>query len=710
MLDGGLGADTLTGGDGDDGYVVDNVGDQVIEAGTAGAGIDIVRSSVSFTLGANVENLDLVGLGNINATGNAGANTLTGNVGNNVLNGGLGADLLRGGFGDDTYVVDNVGDAINEFLGQGSADAVQSSISYTLGLGLENLSLTGVGAINGTGNIFANALIGNANANILDGKAGADAMNGGLGNDTYIVDNVLDTVTETSAVGGIDIVQSSATFTLGSNIENLTLTGANAINGTGNNLVNNIIGNAAANVLNGGVGADTMTGGLGNDTYVIDNVGDVAIELAGEGTDTIQTSVTATLAAEFENLTLLGTGNVNGTGNGANNVLTGNSGANQLDGLVGADTMAGGGGNDTFIVDNGLDQVIELAGGGTTDTVRSSISYTLAAEVENLILTGAAAINGAGNGLANTITGNDANNVLTGGLGADTLKGGLGDDTYVVDNVGDTVSDVAGQGTDIVLSSVTYTLGAATENLNLTGTNAINATGNLFANTLNGNGGANTLDGGGGADTMNGGLGNDTYIVDNVGDVVLETSILGGTDQVESTVTFTLGSNVENLYLLGASAISGTGNGLGNTLVGNGAANVLNGLAGDDYLQGEGGNDQLRGGLGNDGLQGGAGNDGFYFESALVIANVDAIVDFTAADDTIFLDDAVFTALAAGALAAGAFRLGTSALDADDRILYDSATGQIFYDSDGSGGGSSAILVAVNVSLSAMTHLDFVVY
>ena len=145
-------------------------------------------------------------------------------------------------------------------------------------------------------------------------------MNGGLGNDTYIVDNVGDTVTETSAVGGTDEVQSSATFTLGSNIENLVLTGVNAINGTGNSLANNLTGNAAANILDGGVGADTMTGGLGNDTYVIDNVGDVAIELAGEGTDTIQTTLNHTLATDFENLILTGTGNVNGTGNGLANM------------------------------------------------------------------------------------------------------------------------------------------------------------------------------------------------------------------------------------------------------------------------------------------------------------------------------------------------------------------------------------------------------
>ena len=708
VLDGGLGADTLTGGDGSDSYVVDNVGDQVVETSAAG-GVDIVRSSVSFTLGANVDNLDLVGLGNINGTGNDDANTITGNVGNNILNGGLGADFLRGGFGNDTYVVDNAGDAINEFLGQGTADAVQSSISYTLGLGLENLTLTGVGAIDGTGNIFANTLIGNANANVLDGKAGADAMNGGLGSDTYIVDNVGDTVTETSAVGGTDEVQSSATFTLGSNIENLVLTGLNAVNGTGNASVNILTGNAAANVLDGKGGADTMTGGLGNDTYVIDNVGDVAVELAGEGTDTIQTSVTATLAAEFENLTLTGTGNVNGTGNGANNVLTGNSGANTLNGLIGADTMIGNGGNDVYVVDNGLDQVIETAGGGT-DTVNSSISYTLAAEIENLTLTGVAAINGAGNGLANTITGNDANNVLTGGLGADTLKGGLGDDTYVVDNAGDSVSDLAGQGTDTVLSSVSYTLGGATENLNLTGTDAINATGSIFANVLNGNSNANILNGGGGADTMNAGLGNDTYIVDNAGDVVIETSVVGGTDEVQSSVNFTLGSNIENLTLTGASAVNGTGNALANVLTGNGQANILNGQANDDTLNGAGGADHLHGGLGNDSLEGGLGNDGFYFENALIASNVDDVLDFTAVNDTFFLDDAVFTTLAAGTLAAGAFVAGNTALDADDRILYDSATGELFYDADGSGGGSSAVLFATVNPGTAITNVDFVVF
>ena len=697
-LDGGLGNDVMRGGAGNDVYKVEIGYDQAIET-SAGDGVDRVDASVSFTLGAFVDNLTLLA-GATNGSGNAQNNILTGNSAANRLDGGLGADTMKGGLGDDIYVVNEAGDVVSELAGQGT-DKVESAISFTLSAALENLTLTGSADINGTGNIFANILLGNSGENSLDGGAGADTMNGGLGDDIYIVDNVGDTAIETSAAVNTDTVQSSVSYTIGSNIEFLFLTGPNSINGTGNNLGNLMIGNNAANILDGGVGADFMQGGLGNDTYVIDNGSDVVVEAAGGGTDTIRTAFNYTLAAELENLVLTGTGNVNGTGNGVVNVLTGNSGANVLDGGVGADTMQGGLGNDVYVVDNGLDKVIEAAAGGT-DTVNASITHQIAAEVENLTLTGAAAINGFGNALANTLTGNGAANRLDGGLGADTLKGGLGDDIYVVDQAGDSISELAGQGTDKVESAVSFTLAAALENLSLTGSGDTNGTGNLFANTMIGNSGANRLDGGGGADSMNGGLGNDTYVVDNVGDVVIESSATGGSDTVESSVSYTLGATLELLTLTGGNAINGTGNAQGNTLVGNNAANTLSSLLGDDSLFAKGGNDTI--------VTGG-GADGIYFDTALNAAtNVDAITDFSVVSDLMYLDDAVFSAIAGGSLAAGAFRLGTGALDADDRILYDAATGRIFYDADGNAAGASAILFATVAPGTALTEVDFFVY
>ena len=175
-----------------------------------------------------------------------------------------------------------------------------------------------------------------------------------------------------------------------------------------------------------------MQGGAGNDTYLVDNVGDVVTENASEGTDLVQSSVSFTLGANVDNLTLTGSANINGTGNGDANVITGNSGNNTLDGGAGADTLIGGDGNDTYVVDNAGDVVTEAATVGSgTDTVQSSIIYTLGANVENLTLTGSGNINGTGNGDANVITGNSGNNVLTGGGGNDTLVGNAGTDTAV---------------------------------------------------------------------------------------------------------------------------------------------------------------------------------------------------------------------------------------------------------------------------------------
>ena len=259
-----------------------------------------------------------------------------------------------------------------------------------------------------------------------------------------------------------------------------------------------LIGGAGSDLLDGGLGSDTMTGGAGNDTYAV-NTGDTVVEQAAQGFDTVQSDVTWTLGANLEALTLTGSGNINGSGNTLNNVLTGNSGANVL---------TGGAGNDVYVISTG-DTVVEGSAAGT-DTVLSDVTTTLSANVELLGLTGTAAINGTGNSLVNGITGNGAANVLDGGTGADILAGLGGDDTYVIDHTGDLVIELANNGIDTVQSSVTYTLAANVENLTLTGTAAINGTGNTLNNSVLGNSATNVLSGANGNDSLRGRAGNDT--------------------------------------------------------------------------------------------------------------------------------------------------------------------------------------------------------
>jgi len=584
-LDGSSGADTMVGGTGNDAYRVDDVGDVVMEA--ASGGNDEVRSSVTYSLSEHVESLTLSGSGAINATGNSLANVLTGNSGANVLDGGAGGDVMSGGGGNDIYLVDDNGDFVIEAVSEGT-DTVQSSASLELSENVERLTLTGVANLDAIGNSLANVLTGNAGNNLIDGGAGVDSMSGGAGNDRYVVDATTETIAELTG-GGVDEVSASATYTLSAEVENLTLTGAAAINGTGNTSANTITGNSAANTLDGNQGADSLAGKGGNDIYVVDNVGDVVIEAAAEGTDLVQSTVSYTLAANVENLTLTGSAAINATGNALNNALVGNTGANILDGGLGGDSMSGGTGNDTYIMDNLGDTVTETSGAGT-DIVFSSLSYALAINVENLTLTGAANISATGNTSVNVLVGNSGNNAMNGGAGADSMTGGAGDDAYTVDNVGDTVNEAAGEGTDEVLSSVTFAISAEVERLTLTGTGTINATGGVNNNILSGNSGVNRLDGGGGADTMSGGAGDDTYVVENAGDVVIENAS-AGLDTVESWITYALGSDVEKLTLMGTAANNATGNGVPNTLIGNSADNVLNGGAGVDIMTGGAGND-----------------------------------------------------------------------------------------------------------------------
>jgi Ca2+-binding RTX toxin-like protein len=360
--------------------------------------------------------------------------------------------------------------------------------------------------------------------------------------------------------------------------------------------------------------------------------------------------------------------------------------------------MAGGLGNDTYIVDDAGDVVTEALNAGT-DLVQTGLSYTLGDNVERLRLVGTGNVNATGNGLENRLFGNDGNNRLDGLGGADIMAGGLGNDTYVVDHAGDSITEAASAGTDLVESSITWTLGNNLERLRLTGTANSSATGNSLDNRLFGNDGANTLNGLGGADEMQGGLGNDTYVVDSVGDVVTEAAG-AGTDVVESSITYTLGANLERLRLTGTANINAIGNTLDNRLYGNDGNNVVNG---------GGGADQIYGRLGVDTLVGGAGADGFYFDTALGGGNIDKINDFNVADDTIFLENAIFAALpVTGVLAPGAFVTGAAAGDANDRIIYNAGTGALLYDADGNGAGAAVQFATLTVGL-ALTNADFTI-
>jgi Ca2+-binding RTX toxin-like protein len=473
VLAGGLGNDTINAGDGDD--------------------------TINYTLGDGADIID-GGLGNdtLAVSGTAGDDTILVNVSSDVIT----SIASMTPTGIDNYTVNGLA---NGAAGD-TLDYTGTGISQAVTVNLATGTATGFASIAGIENVIGGAgtdtLIGDSGNNRLDGGLGADAMTGGGGDDTYIVDNAGDGVTEASNQG-TDTVLSSVDFTLGPNVENLTLTGNASVNGTGNGDANTIIGNDGNNRLDGGAGADSMTGGLGNDTYVVDNGGDVVTEAMSQGTDTVETSISYTLGANLENLTLIGSADINGTGNGAANTITGNTGANILDGGAGADQMAGGLGDDTYKVDDAGDVVTETIGvGGGTDTVQSSVSFTLGPNVENLTLTGSADINGFGNGDANTIIGNSGNNTLNGGVGADTMVGGLGNDIYVVDDAGDVVAEAGNEGTDTVMSSVSYRLGADVENLTLTGVAAINGTGNSLANTITGNSGSNILDGDDGIDTV----------------------------------------------------------------------------------------------------------------------------------------------------------------------------------------------------------------
>ncbi|MFM7275693.1 MAG: calcium-binding protein, partial [Gammaproteobacteria bacterium] len=367
--------------------------------------------------------------------------------------------------------------------------------------------------------------------------------------------------------------------------------------------------------------------------------------------------------------------------------------------------------------------VIDLATGVVTDGWggRDTLSG-----VENVV----------GSGLDDVLLGNANDNDLEGGAGDDEITGGAGSDTASYHSAPSPVS------VDLAIDGPQQTGGAGTDTL----AEIENIDGSNFGDTLAGDATANVINGGSGADLMSGGDGNDTYYVDNEFDEVFEepgsipaTSpplALGlpqgpdprgtgaGIDTVIAQLSYTLKANVENLVLAGTAALDGAGNDLDNLLTGNGAANRLSGLDGRDVLDGGAGNDTLSGGAGNDTLGGGNGNDvlgggagadalrggggadGFLFDDAPAGGgSVDTVLDFSAGTDKLRLDDDVFTAFTAGtALTAAQLRAGPGMTSADapgQRLIYDTASGALYYDADGNGTGSTAVQFAV---LGTTTH------
>ena len=487
LIGGGVRGDVFNGGDGNDtadfsagaAFIVASLADQYGQMWSVQGGDGFTLSSIEHLIGTAYGDVLSASTAGSVLEGGGGNDTLSGAAGNDTLIGGAGNDKLAGFLGDDTYVVDDAGDSIGEVVDQGR-DTVRASISYSLVDNVENLILIGTNNLNGTGNASRNSLNGNSGANILDGGVGADKMTGGAGNDTYYVDNAGDVVTELHG-GGSDIVISSRTYALSAEVERLTLTGTGNTAGTGNTLNNTIIGNDGSNKLIGGEGNDSLGGGLGNDT---------------------------------------------------------------LDGGKGGDTLKGGAGDDRYYIDNKLDVVTEYSNAGN-DTIAINGTYTLGANIENLILTGSGIRFGTGNALDNHLTGNvgdntlggaDGNDVIDGGKGADNMRGGNGDDSFYVDNIGDTVTEYSGQGTDSVFSSVSFILGNNVENLTLTGVANLNGTGNGLANVMVGTKGNNSLTGGAGNDTLTGGTGADTFVFGAHSglDTVTDFSAAGG-DKIDVT-------------------------------------------------------------------------------------------------------------------------------------------------------------------------------
>jgi Ca2+-binding RTX toxin-like protein len=442
-------------------------------------------------------------------------------LGSDLLDGGAGADTMVGGFGNDRYLVDHADDVVVETADAGH-DIVRSSVSYVLGEHVEDLELIGNDPIDGTGNALRNTLRGNAAANRLDGGAGADMMVGGAGDDHYWVDDPLDVVYEVAG-GGIDTVWSSVSHVLRPEVENLVLTGDAPINGTGNTHDNRLTGNAGNNTLSGGAGRDVLQGGRGNDRLL---GGDGDDWLYGDGPydevvvptqlDTLVVFARGTPCLDVWPIMQVWIGGVLVQSFTVDNTAFRPYTVTAALGMA-SDSVDIVFTNDAFRPDLGQDRNLYL------DRVEVN-GRAYGARDPGVVLdfgSGAAAFDGyntatSWGGMSSNAAlrfNLDGADLLDGGSGMDHMDGGDGNDVYRVDNSLDQALELVGGGHDIVRASVDFVLGPNLEDLELTGTAPIHATGNATQNTLRGNAAANRLDGAGGNDLLVGGAGNDTYVL-----------------------------------------------------------------------------------------------------------------------------------------------------------------------------------------------------
>ncbi|TXH98756.1 MAG: hypothetical protein E6Q73_11540 [Pseudorhodobacter sp.] len=667
--------------------------------------------------------------------GNDGDDTIFGSEGNDTLDGGTGDDSLIGGLGDDVFMLTDSLAGHDTFLGGSGQDelrlesggpiALQWLVVGT-GAGIEALNLNGVGlAGTAAGDLFDlsgilgysadnaidlgqgddtfrgtqggdqvsgsagnDSLSGNGGNDWISGGAGNDTLSGGTGDDSLALGSDQPGLDSFSGGTGLDRLRIDQALTLlprlilnaTASVEILDSAAAVLLTGGGNDYwdLTGVTSYATAVEIDLGIGADSLLGSAAADVI---QGGDGRDSLSGNAADDV-------LAGGNDNDTLLG-----GAGDDS---LRGDAGDDSLNGGDGSDLLRGGLGNDTYLIGLG-DSVVEASLGGT-DTVQLQgvVSHHLAAQVEKLVASGAAAASLWGNGLDNVIQAGSGNDRLDGMAGADTMAGGAGDDIYTVDSRSDLVIDAAEAGRDTVRTDLlSYTLAQRVESL--TGVNLAGQalTGNALDNTLQGASGADTLAGGGGEDLLKGGAGNDLYLVNSAGDSIIE-SASGGIDRVETSVaSYSLGRNLEQL--------TGTRT-QGQTLTGNLLANRIVGASGEDEINGRSGNDLLTGG---------AGADRFVFNTALGADNIDRLTDF-GPDDRIVLENSgagLFGGLALGALSAAAFKVigpTGSAVDGSDRLLYNASTGALYFDIDGSG-GAARLHVATLTGSPLLSATDFLV-